>query len=119
MDEDNDNFLDTVNMSLRASDFTGPPVSDKVATIVNEKFTTDLGVDKQKEILEKYLTQENCNNFFVPRINEQIWGKLQSFHKRRDIRFSILQDGIVKVSSALTLTIEDLLMARKSEVSPD
>ena len=119
MDEDNDNFLDAVNISLRASDFTGPPVSDKVATIVNEKFTTDLGVQKRKEILGKYLTPENCSNFFVPRINEQIWGKLQSFHKRRDIRFSILQDAIVKVSSALTLTIEDLLMARKSKANPD
>ena len=36
-----------------------------------------------------------------------------------NVRFSILQDAIVKVSSALTLTIEDLLMARKSKVNPD
>ena len=30
-----------------------------------------------------------------------------------------MQDAIVKVSSALTLTIEDLLMARKSKTNPD
>ena len=75
MDEDNDTFLDAVNISLCASDFTGPPVSDKIATIVNEKFPTDLGIQKRKEILGKYLTPENCSNVFVPRINEQIWGK--------------------------------------------
>ena len=68
MDEDNDNFLDTVNMSLGASDFTGPPVSDKVATIVNEKFTTNLGVYKRKEILEKCLTPENSNKFLFPEV---------------------------------------------------
>ena len=119
MDEDNDNFLEAVNLAFRSSDVHGPPVSDKVAKIVNEKFTTDLGVQKRKEILERYPTPENCNNLFVPKINEQIWGKIKSCHKQRDIRLSILQDAIVKVSSAMTLTIEDLLTARKNKANPD
>ena len=62
---------------------------------------------------------QNCTNFFVPKVNEPIWSKLKGFNRQRDLRMSILQDALVKTSSALALTIEDLLKARQDKVYPD
>ena len=62
---------------------------------------------------------QNCTTFFVPKVNEQIWSKLKGCNRQRDLRISILQDALVKTSSALALTIEDLLKARQDKVYPD
>ena len=117
--EDNDSFLEAIDLSLRSSDVVGPPISDKIAKISNEKFSTDLGIKKRKEILEKYPVPQKCTNCFVPKVNEQIWSKLKGFNRQRDLRISILQDALVKTSSSLALTIEDLVKARQDKVYPD
>lgn len=51
------------------------PISDKIAKIVNEKFTTDLGGDKRKEISDKYKPPANCSELLVPKVYEPIWSK--------------------------------------------
>ena len=118
-EEDNDQFLKSIDLSLRPNENSGPPISDKVAKIVNEKFSTDLGPEKRKEILEKYKVPENCEQLYVPKVNEQIWNKVKGFHRQRDLRVAGLQDSIVRVSSALSLTIDELLKARETKGSPD
>eukprot|EP00794_Sanderia_malayensis_P020896 gene20895-22947_t len=118
-EEDNDQFLKSIDLSLRPNEIAGPPISDKVAKIVNEKFSTDLGAEKRKEILDKYKIPENCEQLYVPKVNEQIWNKVKGFHRQRDLRVAGLQDSIVRVSSALSLTIDELLKARESNCSPD
>jgi hypothetical protein len=52
LEEESDRFLDLIDDSLRPSDGFGPPISEKVAKIVNEKFNTDLGIDKRRDIRE-------------------------------------------------------------------
>ena len=47
--EDNDSFLESIDLSLRSSDVVGPPICDKIQKIINEKFSTDLGIKKRKE----------------------------------------------------------------------
>jgi pentose-5-phosphate-3-epimerase len=50
-----------------------PFVAEKVAKLANEKFSIHLGVEKRKEILEKYQTSGNCKMLYVPNVNEPIW----------------------------------------------
>lgn len=114
LEEDSDRFLDLIDDSLRPSDGFGPPISEKIAKIINEKFTSDLGIDKRKEILEKYKTPANCTNLFVPKVNEPIWAKLKGFNRQRDLRVAVLQDSLVRVSSGLSMTIDELLKCRES-----
>ena len=78
---DNDSLLEAIDESLRPSDSFGPPVSEKVAKLVNEKFTIDLGLEKRKQIFEKYQPPENCQMLYVPKVNEPIWSSLKGFHR--------------------------------------
>ena len=48
-DTDNDDFLQAIDESLRPSDSYGPKIKEKVAKIVNEKFSSDIGIEKRKE----------------------------------------------------------------------
>ena len=97
---DNDSLLEAIDESLRPSDSFGPPVSEKVAKLVNEKSTIDLSLEKRKQIFEKYQPPENCLMLYVPKVNEPIWSSLKGFHRQRDLRTAVLQDSLVRVTSA-------------------
>ena len=49
-----DSLLECIDESLRPSDSLGPSVAEKVAKLVNEKFSIDLGVEKRKEIFDTF-----------------------------------------------------------------
>ena len=72
----NDGLLTQITTSLSWSDESGPPVSDKLSKLVNDKFHTEYSVDKRKEILQKYKRLSNCTELFVPKVNPEIWGIL-------------------------------------------
>ena len=59
----NDDLLSQITTSLSSSDDTGPPVSDKLSKLVNDKFQTEYTVEKREEILQKYKVPSNCNEF--------------------------------------------------------
>ena len=68
LDEENEKFLELIDETLRPADGFGPPISEKIAKIINEKFTTDLGGEKRKEISEKYKPLANCSKLIVPKV---------------------------------------------------
>ena len=77
-------------------------------------------MEKRKEILQKYKKPSNCDNVLVPKVNEELWGKLPANAKRSDIRTSALQDTPlkVKVSSAIICTTDKLLEHREKKTIP-
>ena len=115
----NDGLLTQITTSLSSSDESGPPVSDKLSKLVNGKFHTEYSIDKRKEILQKYKTLSNCTELFVPKVNPEIWGNLSANSKRSDIRVSVLQDALIKVSSAIVVSVEDLLSHQEKKTSPN
>ena len=108
-------LLDLINESLNPSDMTGPPVSEKLAKLVNEKFTLEFDLAKRKEISQQYNVPTNCDNLYVPRVNTEIWGRLSSNAKKTDIKFSLLQDMLLRISSAVMLTVASLLESRETK----
>ena len=115
----NDELLTQITISLSSSDETGPPVSEKLSKLVNDKFQTEYSVEKRKEILQKYKIPSNCTELSVPKVDPEIWGNLTGNSKRSDIRMSVLQDTLLKVSSAIIVTVGDLLGHREKKTSPD
>jgi len=62
----NDDLMSQITTSLSSSDDTGPPVSDKLSKLVNDKFQTENTVENRKEILQKYKVPSNCSELSVP-----------------------------------------------------
>lgn len=56
---------------------------------------------------------------YVPKVNPERWGNLTPNSKRSDIRMSVLQDTLLKVSSAIIVTVDDLLSHREKKISLD
>ena len=112
-DLDNDELLTQTTTFLSSSDKYDPPVSEKLSKLVNDKFQTEYSVEKRKDLLKKYKIPSNCTEFFVPKVNLEIWGNLSANSKRSDIRMSVLQGTLLYVSSALFVTVHDLLSHRE------
>ena len=70
-------------------------------------------------MLQKYKTPSNCTELFAPKVNPEIWGNLSENSKRSDIRISMLQDTLIKVCSAIVVTVEDLVSHREKKTFPN
>ena len=118
-DPDNEELLTQIDGAYGHLHETGPPISEHLANVVAKKITTDYDLDQRKEILSKYKTPQNCDELYVPRINPEIWEKSKLFARRKDIKVSVLQDILVKVTSAISLVTDDLLQSRERKSKPN
>ena len=97
----NDNLLSSIAQNLSAQEQTGPPISDKLAKIINSKLTEDFDFPKLKETLSKYKRPQNCEAMYVPKVNTEIWQKMKPFAKKADIKMANLQDTLLEGLSGL------------------
>lgn len=117
-DNDNDSLLDELKSALRSSDEAGPPVTVKLAELANESFSLDFPPEERKRLLKKFKRPSNCDQVFSPKVNEEIWCKLNTNAKRSDIRLYALQDTLVKATSAIISTTNGLLEHREKRTIP-
>ena len=62
-----------------------------------------------KKSTGKYFRLENCKKVVVPKVKEEIWGKLSRNAKSRDVKFSRLQSNVTKAGFVVLNTTESLL----------
>ena len=116
---DNDNLLSSIAQNLSAQEATGPPISDKLAKIINSKLTEEFDLPKLKETLGKYKRPQNCEAMYVPKVNTEIWQKMKPFAKRADIKMANLQDTLLKGLSGLADSTNALLTCRENKTIPN
>ena len=80
-------LLDSLAKSLDSQERTSDPVNKKLAGVANVCWLKKLGDDQYKETTGKYFRPENCKKVVVPKVNEEIWGKLSRNAKSRDVKF--------------------------------
>ena len=97
----------------------GPPVADHLAKFLNDKFHIELESAQRKQLIGKYLIPEKCTGFYRPRVNPHVWGTIRPETKSVDKSFAALQDAILTASSALTMSINDILQNRESKTPLD
>ena len=68
--------------------------------------------------MEKYSRTSICEKLIVPRVNAEIWDKLDNKTKHNDLRATSTQKILAKVGSILTFTTDKLLQMRNAAL-PD
>ena len=85
-----------------------------------KRWSTKLPKTKQKEKMEKNSRPSNCEKLIVPRVNAEIWDKLDNKTKHNDLRATSTQKILAKVGSILVLTFTtDKLLQMRNAASPD
>lgn len=95
------------------SEATGPKISEKLASRVNEACTKNAIESKMKELEAKYHTPENCTNLCVPKVNPELWHDLQRPSKTKDLALQEVQRGIVKATQPILSILEEAIAAQK------
>ena len=104
-----ESLLDSPAKSLDSQERTPDPVNKKLAEVANVCWLEKLGDDQYKETTGKYFRPANCKKVVVPKVNEEIWGKLSHNANSRDVKFSRLQSNVTKAGCVVLNTAESLL----------
>ena len=118
-DEEEGTLLDEIVQSMNKTENTDAKISEKLAKIVENRWLSKLSDGQLKEKTEKYLRPANCDNFITPKVNPEIWERLDRQTRGRDFKLSTLQSTTTKVGYICTKATEFLSQARRENKSPD
>ena len=96
----------------------GGTINQQLADIVNKRWSTKLPETKQNEKMEEYSRPSNREKLIVPRVNGEIWDKVDNKTKHNNLRATSTQKILAKVGSILTFTTVKLLQMRNASL-PD
>ena len=71
-------------------------VNTQLATPVDKMVKTMLSQDNAKEKLAKYNRRQNCENLVSTTVNPQIWWKMRSIYKSKDLRMQKIETSMLK-----------------------
>jgi len=118
-DDESDSLLDDITQSLTDMEKTAPKVSEKLAKIVNLRWLTKLDETNLKEKSDKCLRPINCDRLIIPKVNPEIWGRLDRHMTGKDLKLSNLQTTLTKVGNITAQTTDMLLKARAEDGKVD
>ena len=94
------------------ADTTGPDIDPQMARVVENFVKVRLADEKLKEKLTAGLVPNNCDCLMATRVNPEIWEKLTTNSKSRDIKAQRIHNAIVQAMLAITSAADTLV--RKS-----
>ena len=88
-------------------------VSTQFANLDDKMVKTKFSEENAKHKLVKYNRPQNCENVVSTRVNPQIWAKMRSSSKSRDLRMEKIDTSMLK-SMHLIISLTDKLLSLKS-----
>ncbi len=110
---EHDALLSEISQDFDKEEDLGPNINQQLADIINKRWSTKLNEAKIKEKMEKYFQPANCDKLIVPRVNAEIWDKLDNKTKHHDLRSASIQKSMAKVGAILALSTETLVQMRQ------
>ena len=113
-DDQNDQFNELEEIFLRNSE-TGPPVSARLATLVDAMATGSkcLTEEKLREKEQKYKRPENIQHLRVPKVNPELWNQLDHNTKSQDIKSQRQQKLLLTAVNAMVRTTDNWMTDRE------
>jgi len=112
--EDEDNVLAELSKIYDSEGAVSDPVSSQLANLVDKMVKTMLSEDNAKEKLGKYNRPQNCENLVSTRVNPEIWAKMRSSSKSRDLKMQKIETSMLKSMHPI-ISLTDKLLALKSK----
>ena len=113
-ESDSDSLLDNISAKYDEEEDVGADAHGKLAAIANKTFSKPISLEVLKSKQELYPRPKNCEKVVVPKINSEIWKKMnQGPFKKRDLRFMNVQKAVTKSAYAITKVAEQLLKLEK------
>lgn len=79
-----------------------PAINQKLADIVKNLNRNKMEDDQRKQIVDKHLRPNNMEHVFkAPKINDVLWGTINTSNRIQDIRFQSLQGQFLKACITL------------------
>ena len=100
-DNCNDSLLSEIENGFSQEDDMGPAITEKLATIINKRWSGKLSDQKLKEKRDQHPCPDNCDRFVAPRINPEIWARIDHTAKQLDLRASTNQSNLAKARVVL------------------
>ena len=113
--ESQDDLLDTIANDLNADEQTDQEVSEKLAKLVNKRWSEKLTSDKLSEKSKKHSRPGNLGSLVAPRVNPEIWANMSHTAKRVDLRAANIQNIVSKVGTIIAKCTDNLLTAREKD----
>ena len=92
--EQQSDLLDSLTQVFLSSEKKSPPVSTKIADLIDSVLSGKLSTDTAKEHGEKYLPPENCGRLCPVTVNEEIWDRLPRRARSVDLAFQRVQEAL-------------------------
>ena len=105
------NILYDIDAAFNVEEKLGEYISPQLAGMISKIWRDKMPLDKLKQPISKYDKPQNCEKLVAPKVNQQIWVKLQKRQKLTDLRFWYMKESVVKATVTVTKCIDQLLKA--------
>ena len=72
------------------------PTNEKLAPLNDKMVKTSLSEEQLKEKYDKYNRPENCENLTGTKVNPEIWSKINSNTRSKDLKVQKLETSLIK-----------------------
>ena len=110
--QEEDPLLAEIAQAMDEGEKTAPNISDQLAKIINSRWLNKLKDESLREKLDAHLRPANCDRLITPKVNPEIWGRLDKETRAKDLMLSYLQSNLTAVGNILSKTTDMLLKAR-------
>ncbi|CAB4016913.1 Hypothetical predicted protein [Paramuricea clavata] len=118
-DNCNDSLLSEIENGFSQEDDMGPAITEKLATIINKRWSEKLSDQKLKEKRDQHPRPDNCDRLVAPRINPEIWARIDHTAKQLDLRASTNQANLAKAGVVLAKSTDKLLSLYQKDSKPE
>ena len=113
--EGEESFLAELSKIYDSEGAVSDAVSTQLANLVDKMVKNKLSEENAKDKLAKYNRPQNCENLVSTRVNPQIWAKMRSSSKSRDVRLRMqkIETSMLKSMHPI-ISLTGKLLSQKS-----
>lgn len=111
--------FDNITEFYSIQEVTGPPVSEKLASLINSLAQNKLTSAKLTEKMQKYQRPANCEFMSTLKVNEEIWHKMNDTARGRDLGLQKVSNALQKSLVPLTRATNTVISLAKKEITSD